>query len=673
MNKDIPWLMDRLHVLLTGDSSQDDWQHSFQLCDPRKIFTAELCDACYQDVTVMRCGENIHVISKDEVAIGKLMLFLHDGTCECKEAPKTLAGFCLLDFIAASGSMTALRESIVYFQKYLPLTIDKYHDRSDECKCFKTASFGNQCLHSDCESESTHLPIDLTGRKTNELTRNPYLYAEEKMTTSNESLPTNNPKFLQCSVKRHGGYRYLLSPNCGGGYGERKQFPDEDTTFLEDNNLKQEHDYHNSSGPQYDSTGSYNHDLSRKALEPRSTGKCEQSQNVRPGEEPCLVALEEQTNTSFVQPSPTCFQSSKPDTCLESACRNSPNGDMQLEKEGHNKSTYCQVPMYAEIECPLACCFRCSDIDYLRQHIDQASLLSMSIQALFYNHGSMIVCARALRATKVSQLVRMSGSLPATAALLYLYFLSIEDTEAFSEVALDDLFLLHERTLPLEVSQLCQLAWTNHPLSDSFSRARHTTLQIAICHNCELAQFPDRQFYGKTARVKFRRGYHENAGLFKCIENRSCPCSASMYKQTQMVMAEVAASASGNFNMVRALTTPWLSAQAFASSKQGIQHNKGCLRNSKKVNSKILSSYHKLYPQGEFILQQDGATSHTSRATRKFLIDQGVDLIAKDDWPPESPDLNPVDYAISDSLAEVYIRQPIPFPVNELKAKIKEN
>ncbi|GFS02352.1 transposable element Tc3 transposase [Elysia marginata] len=79
-----------------------------------------------------------------------------------------------------------------------------------------------------------------------------------------------------------------------------------------------------------------------------------------------------------------------------------------------------------------------------------------------------------------------------------------------------------------------------------------------------------------------------------------------------------------------------------------------------------------IYPQGDFILQQDCATSHTSRATKIFLIDKGVDYIAKDDWPPHSPDLNPMDYAMWDSLYEVYMGQSIPFTLNELKAKIKE-
>ncbi|GFR88244.1 4,5-dihydroxyphthalate dehydrogenase [Elysia marginata] len=71
---------------------------------------------------------------------------------------------------------------------------------------------------------------------------------------------------------------------------------------------------------------------------------------------------------------------------------------------------------------------------------------------------------------------------------------------------------------------------------------------------------------------------------------------------------------------------------------------------------------------GDFVVQQDEATAHTSRATQQFLIDQGVDFVAKDGWPPQSPDSNPMDYAMWDSLAEsekVYMGQLIPFIENK--------
>ena len=53
-----------------------------------------------------------------------------------------------------------------------------------------------------------------------------------------------------------------------------------------------------------------------------------------------------------------------------------------------------------------------------------------------------------------------------------------------------------------------------------------------------------------------------------------------------------------------------------------------------------------IYSNKEFILQQDGSTSHTSRLTQQFLEDNNIVYIKKDDWPPNSLDLNPMDYAI---------------------------
>ena len=57
---------------------------------------------------------------------------------------------------------------------------------------------------------------------------------------------------------------------------------------------------------------------------------------------------------------------------------------------------------------------------------------------------------------------------------------------------------------------------------------------------------------------------------------------------------------------------------------------------------------------GNFIFQQDGARSHTSRYTIRYFDDnlpESADLLLPEDWPPHSPDLNPLDYSIWSSLA----------------------
>ena len=52
-----------------------------------------------------------------------------------------------------------------------------------------------------------------------------------------------------------------------------------------------------------------------------------------------------------------------------------------------------------------------------------------------------------------------------------------------------------------------------------------------------------------------------------------------------------------------------------------------------------------LLPSG-YIFQQDGAPAHTARATQNWLQTNFPDFTAKDLWPPNSPDLSPLDYHV---------------------------
>ena len=47
-----------------------------------------------------------------------------------------------------------------------------------------------------------------------------------------------------------------------------------------------------------------------------------------------------------------------------------------------------------------------------------------------------------------------------------------------------------------------------------------------------------------------------------------------------------------------------------------------------------------------FLFQQDGAPAHTSKLTQAWLNENIPDFITKEEWPPYSPDLNPMDYSI---------------------------
>ena len=54
----------------------------------------------------------------------------------------------------------------------------------------------------------------------------------------------------------------------------------------------------------------------------------------------------------------------------------------------------------------------------------------------------------------------------------------------------------------------------------------------------------------------------------------------------------------------------------------------------------------------------DGASSHTARNTLTYLQHENVTFIEPDMLPPNSPDLNPVDYAVWGALQQIiYQRQ----------------
>lgn len=93
----------------------------------------------------------------------------------------------------------------------------------------------------------------------------------------------------------------------------------------------------------------------------------------------------------------------------------------------------------------------------------------------------------------------------------------------------------------------------------------------------------------------------------------------------------------------------------------------------------------KLYPSGDWIFQQDSAPSHSANDTQKLLKNHSLDFITKEDWPPSSPDLNPLDYSIwgtlearvnakfhrsLDSLKRALIREWKKLPMDHVRAAI---
>src|SRR6218665_996786 len=61
----------------------------------------------------------------------------------------------------------------------------------------------------------------------------------------------------------------------------------------------------------------------------------------------------------------------------------------------------------------------------------------------------------------------------------------------------------------------------------------------------------------------------------------------------------------------------------------------------------------------DFVFQQDGAPAHRSRHTVEFLSSNVPEFIEPHNWPPNSPDLNPVDYSLWGALQQRVYRERI--------------
>ena len=93
------------------------------------------------------------------------------------------------------------------------------------------------------------------------------------------------------------------------------------------------------------------------------------------------------------------------------------------------------------------------------------------------------------------------------------------------------------------------------------------------------------------------------------------------------------------------------------------------------LEKKLLPAVQTLFSHEQWIFLQDGAPSHTSNLVQEFLKDKlNKRFVKKSDWPPSSPDCNPLDFYFWDAIkAKVYEgRLNKPFRnEEELKRKIR--
>jgi len=71
-------------------------------------------------------------------------------------------------------------------------------------------------------------------------------------------------------------------------------------------------------------------------------------------------------------------------------------------------------------------------------------------------------------------------------------------------------------------------------------------------------------------------------------------------------------------------------------------------------------------PSG-FIFQQDGAPAHTANVAQDWIATNCIEFVGKDEWPPNLPDLNPMDYHVWGAMLECHKSfQPKPENIDEL-------
>lgn len=94
-----------------------------------------------------------------------------------------------------------------------------------------------------------------------------------------------------------------------------------------------------------------------------------------------------------------------------------------------------------------------------------------------------------------------------------------------------------------------------------------------------------------------------------------------------------------------------------------------------------------LFRGGYWVFQQDSAPAHKARTTQEWLRENVPAFISSQEWPPGSPDLNPLDYAIwadleakvctskhtnLSSLKRALVRETENYPIEKVRAAIDE-
>lgn len=88
------------------------------------------------------------------------------------------------------------------------------------------------------------------------------------------------------------------------------------------------------------------------------------------------------------------------------------------------------------------------------------------------------------------------------------------------------------------------------------------------------------------------------------------------------------------------------------------------------LNELVMPACEQLYPDLDYVFQQDGAPAHNDGETQEFCRVNMAAFIDEDTWPGYSPDLNPCDYRLWAWMKQRVYEGSMPKTLDELRERI---